>query len=206
MSLLHVQQMRCPVQDDRFRLGHPLLDLVMTLHIELLALAAQHEQHRLRDVLSLLIGKVPRFVGGRFDAEVGVQIPQRLLQTTRDASGQGGPLGGTAEERVRSGFPVALPVALSGRDVQLAHGFPARNRGQGSFQQDERVDVRWSVEGELQGNCSAKGVADYVRPGQVQVLKQCPGVGCLVLDAHRPPRGRALQEASAVVPDECVVL
>jgi hypothetical protein len=147
----------------------------MTLHIELLALAAQHEQHRLRDLLALLIGKVPRFVGGRFDAEVGVQIPQRLLQATRDASGQGGPLGGTAEERVRSGFPVALPVALSGRGVQLAHGFPARNRGQGSFQENERVDVRWSVDGKLQGNCSAKGVPGTCAGAQAVPGRRLPG-------------------------------
>ena len=53
---------------------------------------------------------------------------------------------------VHSGFPVTLPIALSGRGIQLAHGFPVRNCGQSSFQQDERVDVRWGIDRELQGN------------------------------------------------------
>jgi hypothetical protein len=158
------------------------------------------------DAFALRLGEAPRFVGGDFAAEVGVQIPHGLLQASWNVSSHGGSLGRTAEERVHSGFPVALPVALGGRDIQLAHDLPVRNGGQSSFQQGERVDAHWGVGRELQRNGSTIGVANDVRRGHVQVFQQRAGIGCLFLDAHQSMHRRAAEEASTVITDERVPL
>src|SRR6266516_1811705 len=144
--------MRCPVQNDRLGLGHPPLDLVATLYIEHLALAALDEKHWLPDLLTLRLSEVPRFMGGYFDAEVGVQIPYCLLQAPRNVSSHGSSLNWIAKERVHSGFPVTLPIALNGCSIQFTHGLPVRNGGQSSLQEDERVDAHRGISRELQGN------------------------------------------------------
>jgi hypothetical protein len=64
----------------------------------------------------------------------------------------------------------------------------------------------WSVQGQLQRDVSAGGVADDVRPLDSEVTHQRPTVGRLLREADRTPDRAAAHTADAMVAEHTIML